>query len=250
MIRRLNDLFPSLLAFCVLAGPACWEVKANFTVNGPGDLLDYGTFRGSFTAVTTPNVSTFDFPANGAGADGKLVSQGYQNGSGLYAYLYQFQVLASSNQELDFGQVNWKWARFEQDLEFIPHTFANGFVYDITTNAAGPTLPSQFTLSNLVQPAQIKGTDFNNVRFNFSLDPIVGGENSDIFVVFARSRPVLSLGAGSLTDGTTPVANVVNADALVPAPEPSSVVAWCIGGASLGLGGMFRLRRSRSLCVA
>jgi len=266
----MQPLFKRLLlvagVLSLLLGPATGTSRASFASAGPTNL-DYQTFRSNFTQVVTPVLSNqFDFtPASGG--DGVVVSQVYRDTtSGMYAYLYQVQHFStSSNVEITALRVPWFYSAFEVYSGFVGGPAP---VYEITTKGVGANpLPSTFLFAgdslpgangsqsnpeetqnvagfdNTTNPGLKINWDAQNPAESGTLGDLGQAEYSAILVVFSKVAPgTAETTPADTNDLINPPGHPV---AYVPAPEPTAMVLWGLGGLGLGVGRYFYRRRQR-----
>ena len=230
MIRRSKALLLGAAALGLLAGLSP-KASADFNASsgGSGSLagISWSDFTSAgFTAVTPQLVQSY-----GTTPSGNAVSQVYQNGS-TYAYLYQLQVAPGS--DVGSYQLDWKSSAFASSPVTIGGNPA-GPVYAITgLGSASSSSTGAFSLSGTIEtPTSITGTNLNRLQAFF---PGTSNADTAVVVVFSTTHPGAVV-ARSISDGGSAT---VLPEVYAPAPEPSALALWGLGGIGLAAGAAFR----------
>jgi hypothetical protein len=239
-----------------LAGPRAQAAAIVQTLT-PADL-SASTFNNMFTPTTAPLVSNFQFQNTPlSGVVESQVFTGTGAAAGLYAYAYQFGVNNVTDSSGQPTYVNSASMVFNDTP--VGTNFAGGqtaYAYNITSGQVGGlNLPQAAPGSTVQMPASIAwypGSKTGSVTFQY-LDPTKGtgplpaGSTSATTVLISTQPFTQQFVSVQNPDPQTGYPKAYSPQtgtiAQVPAPEPTTILAWTSMIGALAL--VHRARRAR-----
>ena len=241
-----------------LAAPSAQAdaVKSDPLMPTPMTAADFNS-KYSADPIGPAQTSTFQFA--GAPVSGTITSQVFDgpinaaDGKQLYAYAYQVGVNNVTNGDGNPVQVNATSWRFNGSVAGA-YNITNGTIGGLTTAPAGVTLqdPSQLNFVHSTSGPGAISAQFLDTKAPAS-GPLNAGSNSSTFVIITEQAPTKTFANISAPDPTVGGLTQVYASSgttgtiisPIPAPEPTTVLAWA--GV---LGGIALVRRTRRTRIA
>ena len=256
----MNKFTTALAVGTVLAGGLAPRAHAASVAAGTGletlntPVISAADFNASFTPYDTAVTSPFRF--DGASGDSGLIESQVFQGQGKYAglYAYAYEVVANPTTDGGGEPVHVDSVSFKFNASPLNASTAGTPAYGFLVqngqvgglDASGAQTPTSLSF----QPGQ--STGFIRAQFvdpNTGASAIGAGTNSATFVLLTNQlpstvTPSVNVGGGSAVT-TVPVVYTTSPGTIepVPAPEPTTVVAWAAMAGAVALARRFRTRR-------
>jgi hypothetical protein len=213
--------------------------------------------------LTSVQSSSFQF--DGAPPSGTIQSQVFKGigpNAGLFAYAYQVDlanVTTTGGSPIQLNSASWRYNAIPTSAYLV----SGGPVGNLTQPSAGATIQAPAQL-NFDTAATSTGTQLGSLTAQFLdtkspiSDPLNPGASSGTFVVLSKEppttptggtvlKPVNVNGPDAIASGSTTTVYVPGSAVIspVPAPEPTTVLAWAgvLGGVAL----VRRVRKNRAV---